>query len=314
MRQRVDGWGADGATLGPRLAGRLDQIGLSGFAEAEVGWAGRFRLVPGLRVAGWRQAVAATDAPDGGDDELRWLGTVAPRVRVEARPHDRVTLFGGYGRGYRAPRAVGGVLGALVQAETGQLGLRVEPLADVVLTATAFGTWLDDEAVFDHPSGTFVGAGASRRLGGELDVAVEPLRHLALDASVTFADARFVATGAPVPYAPVWLGRVGLGAHEIPTRLGSVSAGLRTLFLAPRPLPGGFASQGIVSADALLAWTVDRFQVGVQVDNLIGLPWRDGEFVYESWWDLDSPRSRLPAVHLTAGTPASARLWFETRW
>ena len=46
---------------------------------------------------------------------------------------------------------------------------------------------------------------------------------------------------------------------------------------------------------------------------LVG-PWRDGEWVYPSWFDRTEPRSVLKVLHVTAGDPFAARLELGVRW
>lgn len=165
---RVDGAGVAWARIAD---GRLQQVGLEGWAEGDLGWRHLLRVLPGVRVQGWWQAASPreADVPD-----TRWLATAAPRVRLEARPHTAVRLQAGYGRGFRPPLASGGVLGALVHADTVHGGLTAWPVRPVGLTATGFWTALGDEVVFDHLAGRFIGSGASRRVGAELLVEANP--------------------------------------------------------------------------------------------------------------------------------------------
>lgn len=167
--------------------------------------------------------------------------------------------------------------------------------------------------MFDHVSARFLGAGATRRGGVEARVEARPLTSLRLDGAVTFADGRFQATGTPIPFAPRWTGSVGIGLHDHPLPRGALEAGLRAWVLGPRPLPEGFVSRTAVTGSARVGWNDRGWGLGVQVDNVFGTRWRDGEFVYASAWDPDRPASALPAVHVTAGTPTVARLWLEFR-
>jgi hypothetical protein len=51
-----------------------------------------------------------------------------------------------------------------------------------------------------------------------------------------------------------------------------------------------------------------KWSLSLDVDNVLGSQWRDGEFVFPSHWDLDEARSELPVRHFTAGAPTVARL------
>ncbi|MCB9665888.1 MAG: TonB-dependent receptor [Alphaproteobacteria bacterium] len=314
LQQRTERVDRQGEAWRDEGAGTVRQAGLTAWGEAELGWRRRLALLPGVRVAGWWQEAAPDAAPAADAFASRWIATVAPRVRLEGRPHERVLLFAGYGRGYRPPRAVDGVLGALVTSDVVQGGVRAAPLDLLALTATAFWGHLDDEQVFDHLSGAFVGRGATRRVGGELVVEVRPLPWLRADLAASFADGRFEADDTPVPYAPRFLLSAGVGVVRARLPKGRLGGGLRVTAIAPRPLPLGFASSWAAWADLVATWEVGRFALGLQVDNLLGTPWRSGEFVFPSWWDTDRPRTALPALHLAAGTPTAARLSLEVRW
>jgi hypothetical protein len=51
-----------------------------------------------------------------------------------------------------------------------------------------------------------------------------------------------------------------------------------------------------------------RWSLDLDVDNVLGTDWKDGEFIFPSHWDLKEPRSELPARQFTAGAPRVARL------
>ena len=107
---------------------------------------------------------------------------------------------------------------------------------------------------------------------------------------------------------------IAVGAVRAPLPLGHLTAGLRAFLVAPRPIPLGFQSRWSGSATLQAGWEVGKIAVGLFVENLLGIRSRSGEFVYASWWDRDNSRSELPALHLTAGSPPSARLSLEVRW
>jgi hypothetical protein len=104
--------------------------------------------------------------------------------------------------------------------------------------------------------------------------------------------------------------RAGLdpGPRLDPGRALAWNAGLRIWGLGPRPLPGGFESKAALVADFTGTVTSGAWTFGLGVDNLLGSKWRDGEFVFPSRFDPTRPRSDLPVVHVTAGSPPAAHI------
>jgi len=48
--------------------------------------------------------------------------------------------------------------------------------------------------------------------------------------------------------------------------------------------------------------------VGLTLDNVLGLRWREGEYHFASHWDPARPRSEIPTIHYVAGYPFGVRL------
>jgi hypothetical protein len=77
--------------------------------------------------------------------------------------------------------------------------------------------------------------------------------------------------------------------------------------------------RGAEVSAAFVASTVDlrgALRVGsvelvLDVQNLLGASWRDGEFVFPSSWSPPASPSRLPARHFTAGAPRQLVLTLE---
>lgn len=303
LRQREEALDVDGRPRRTDLDGTLRQVLLDTWLEGDLGWREHLRLVPAVHVA-----VAGQRAGSGGEEaDPSWTPYALPRLRLEGRPHERLTLFAGYGHGYRPPAVLGGVVGSAVVSRGLQGGadLRWHP---VRLTATGFATWLGDELVFDHPSGRFLSVGATRRVGVEGVIEASPRRWLGLTATLTWSDGRVVEDGRPVPYAPRILSSVSVFLKGLPLAGGELTAGLRGWVLGPRPLPDGFLADVTGSADLTTRFDRGPWFVGLDVDDVVGVRWRDGEYVYASWWNTDERRRELPARHLTAGTPPAARL------
>ncbi len=257
--------------------------------------------------------VVITPAP-----AMSWAPVLAPKARAVLLPQGALSLFVSYGRGFRSPEARGvedGDRAPVSIADTEELGLRWEPAAGVELTLVGFHTTVGNELIFDHTAARFLSSGSTRRLGGEALAGAELLPWLRSELEITWTDGRYQATGEPLPYAPRWLASAGLYGQDV-DRGGPLrwSGGLRGWFLGPRPLPDGFYSHPAFVLDATADVELRRWVLELQVDNLLGARWRDGEFVYPSCFDPDSRCSELPALHITAGEPFALRIGIGRRF
>ena len=291
--------------------------------EADVGLFSRVRLVPALRldVFSWRIENHLDERNQPVDDPVAaqahaW--TLSPKAAAEVIAARGWRGYLSYGRGFRSPQARGlddGDFAPLGKADTLEVGTHLSRLSWLDLRAAFFATFVANEIVFDHVSAKFHASGATRRIGGELVAQVRPLRWLRVEADVTYADGRYTTTDEPIPYAPRWLIAGGIYLDHV-WRMGkepeagapcSVSAGLRTWVLGPRPLPEGLTSHTAWVTDLTAGLRVGPAFVELHVDNLFGQQWRDGEFVFPSCFDPAEPCSQLSVRHVTAGTPFAVR-------
>lgn len=326
IHQVQEGVDRDGVAHETQIEAEGTQGDGAAFAEGELGVAGVVRIAAGVR---FDLLVFHVESAEGGRlDEIRPAPArsrafvVSPRASLRVRPFRPFDLFAAWGRGFRSPEARGVVDGQtapVTRSDTLDVGARLALPGVLDLRAGAFAVWLQDELVFDHAAGRFLLSGSTRRVGFEASAALLPVRSLRIDVDLTWADGRFVVTGEPIPYAPRWMGVVGIGACDValPSRGGRrvrLDAGLRARWTGPRPLPEDFVSHGFVVVDASAAVAFGdrpRSRLLLDIQNVLGLRWRDGEFVYPSWFDTSRPHSLLPALHVTAGTPFTLRAGLE---
>ncbi len=190
----------------------------------------------------------------------------------------------------------------------------VVPVPWLSLRGAGFATFVSDEIVFDHVTARYLATGRTRRLGVDTGASVRPFDGLRVALDLTWSDGHYTSTGEAIPYAPRLLVVGGLYAERLALGPTTLTGGLRAWVLGPRPLPGGFQSQpsAVVDFTSTLAWR--SWGVSVEVDNVLGTAWRDGEFLYPSRWDLDASRAELPVRHFTAGAPRAARLSLSRRF
>ena len=255
----------------------------------------------------------STSAADATGQDL--LVAASPRASARYKPGDRWTFFAAYGRGLRPPelRAFAGASDELVaafsQSHAAELGARVFPTDWLGITLTGFATLLEREIFFDHLSATTIELPSSRRLGAEIFLDIHPTDWMHVSGDLTWVDARFTDPefsnlNQPVPQVPT----LTAGAHWVVTHPSGLGGGLRFLAVAPRNLPAGARSAPLTRFDATLGYRWRRWQVGLELENLLNQRLREGEYVYASHWQQGTSGSRLPVLHQSAGPPFNARL------
>ena len=305
----------------------LDALQLIAHALTGLRWtpSNRVRVDAGARVD--LVHVGVTDHLDADTHGQGTQAVVSPRITVSWTPVTGWELLGAYGRGFRPPEARAfsafdpGTAGIGEEAFTGgdpattvsdafELGTRWSPVSWFGVNLSGFATFIERESVFDHVSGVSLELNGTRRLGGELVVQVSPQPWLKLSADVTVADARFVASGNAVPFAP----RVVSGLRAAITHPSGFRAGFRVVTVAPRPLPHGATGALLVRTDATLGYHWRWLRVDLEVENLLNQQLREGEYHYASHWRPEETASAIPVIHTTAGPPLNARLTFGVRF
>jgi iron complex outermembrane recepter protein len=321
--QRQDGVDVQGSMHEVQLEARGTQVDGGAWVHGELGLFEVVRVSGGLRVDVLGFVV---EAAEGGSLDQRQPGTArsqavvpSPQAGLQVRPHRDLELFVAWGRGFRSPQARGVVHGQpapVTRSDTLDGGARLNLLDRLDLRLGGFAVWLQDELVFDHASGRFLASGSTRRVGIEATGSVRVARPVRVELEVTWADGRYVASGALIPYAPRWMGVAGVHLDRLALARGDhpalLSLGLRARLVGPRPLPEGFVSRTCFGADLHAEVEIrSRIRLLLDVRNLFGAARRDGEFVYPSWFDTSAPQSQLPEVHITTGTPFTVRAGLE---
>ncbi len=317
--QRIDQVDQDGAVWDVSRDLLIEQH------ELGIGPGLQWRAAPWLRVeAGVRLEAVHARVRDRQQSGARFGGTqvtAAPRVAAQALLGPRWQIFGAYGRGFRPPEARAFTLPTEVPrdvdldefrggeprmtiADNTEVGARWQPADFVDVGAAAFGTFIGRESVFDHVSGFNIELGPTRRLGVEADVQLRPTDWLGMGVSVVGSHARFTQTGAPIPGAPPVLAQL---QATLMHPKGFV-AGVRWFGMGRRPLSYGATAGALTVLDASVGYHWRRLGLDLNVDNVIGSRWRDGEYHFASHWDPSRAPSRLPTIHYVAGPPRMFRV------
>lgn len=231
----------------------------------------------------------------------------------------RLHAVASWGRGFRTPQARGVADGARVpftRVRSAELGFRWAGGSQRASLA-GYATDLSDDVVFDETVGRNEPVPGTRRWG--LAAHLETTHDwFASGIGATITRAAFTERGGRfesgqlVPYVPQVVTRIDLAARPVlgtwsgRTIRGHFGLGMQGLFR--RPLPYGELGRDALITDLRLGIRREQLELTLDVRNLLGLPWNEGEFVYASRFDPSGPASLIPVRHITAGEPRSVLL------
>lgn len=288
---------------------------VAGYLDVEIHPASRLTLRGGARFDALAYLVRDDGARAAGQARSAQGLHVGRKGTADVRLAGALHAIASYGEGFRSPQARSlsdGESAPFTRVRSHEAGLRWHA-SRLTASLAAFHTRLSDDLVFDQATVRNERVPGTRRTGLALDAAALLGGWLRAGAGATYTrsvfaagDARYRA-GDLVPYAPQWVARADLLAERrlFPWRGGPVRGrcGLGLSHLAWRPLPYGQWGHDVVLADATLGARWSALEISVDVTNLLGARWYDGQFLYASRWERAQAASLVPQRHVTAGAP-----------
>ncbi|WP_084684665.1 TonB-dependent receptor [Maribacter forsetii] len=181
-------------------------------------------------------------------------------------------------------------------------GTIIKPVDKLVLNATLWGLFLDQEFVYVGDAGIVEPSGKTRRVGVEVGARYQMLDWLYLysDVNYTYARSTEEADGEDyIPLAPDFTAVGGLSFSDI----GNFSGNLNYRYLGDRAAneDNSIIAEGYFVTDLNLNYHINNWTVGVIVENLLDTKWNETQFATES--RLFSEPASVEEIHFTPGTP-----------
>ena len=305
--------------LSPGIDARVRATDAAGYLDLALHPLPRLSLRAGLRA----DALAFLTEEAGGTARSALGAQLSKRATAELVLAAGLHAVASYGEGFRSPQArslADGETTPFTRVVSAEAGLRYRRGERLSASLAVFYTHLSDDLVFDPATYSSELVPATERPGATLNVASEPLPDLLANASVTYARATFAgssdryAAGSLVPYAPQLTARADLAFTPLLGEVGRFGAlhshfGAGATYFGRRPLPYGETGHDALLIDARAALRLGPIEMGLDVYNLLGAAWYDGEFVYAS--SFGGAASLVPERHVSVGAPRSW-LWSLT--
>jgi outer membrane receptor protein involved in Fe transport len=186
------------------------------------------------------------------------------------------------------------------------VGTVFKPTPDLLFNLAGWYLALEQEFVYVGDAGIVEPSGRTRRYGVDISARLQVLRHLFVDADVTYSHAR--STDEPegaqyVALAPQWTGTGGIGWDKGSGVFGS----LRCRYLGDRPANenNSLNAEGYFLLDAVAGWKKNNVEIGFSIQNLLNSEWKEAQFATES--RLKDEPAPVTEINFTPGTPFFAK-------
>lgn len=182
------------------------------------------------------------------------------------------------------------------------LGTILKPVDRLVLNATVWSLFLDQEFVYVGDAGVVEPSGKTRRLGLEVGARYQPFEGLYLYTDANYTHARSTEEADGEDYIPLAPDFTVVGGFTAGTDQG-FSGGLNYRYVDDRPAneDNSIVADGYFVTDATLNYGLNNWTFSVIVENLFDTQWNETQFATES--RLFSEPSPVEEIHFTPGMP-----------
>ena len=237
----------------------------------------------------------------------------SPKLKFNYRLNDKVQLYSYFGKGFHSNDTRVAVVqngkDVVTPAWGSDLG-GVFKIGNKLLLQTALWyLWLDQEFVYVGDEAVVEEGGKTRRMGIDVSARYEIVKNLFADVNLNIADPK--ALDVPkgedeIPLAPKTVSTGGITYKKETGFNGS----LRYRYMGDRPAneDNTVVAKGYTVFDAVLNYTARRWEIGLSIQNLFDVKWKETQFDTESrLYDEAQPVSE---IHFTPGTPFFAKVGF----
>ncbi|SEN04940.1 Outer membrane receptor proteins, mostly Fe transport [bacterium A37T11] len=236
----------------------------------------------------------------------------SPKLKVMYQATGSTQLYWLVGRGFHSNDARGVVTikqQSLPSAIGTDVGIVMKPVSNLLINAAIWYSKLQNEYVYSGDGGSVAFSGKTRRIGIDVSGRYQAFSFLYVDMDLNYAHGRAVDESYAknyIPLAPVWTSTGG-----ITWMLKSgLNGSFRYRYLADRPANEDYSlkANGYLINDLVINYTERKFELGISVNNLFAVRWKEAQFATETRLPNQDP---ITSIAFTPGTKFSSLLHFS---
>ena len=296
-------------TLLERLAyGNTDELNLFTYFDLTYKIK-KWTIIPGLRLDYFKfdYVNLLTETYDSQSENKAFVG---PKLNILYAASPKLQMFAKSGIGFHSndTRVVTANNGKeiLPLAYGVDLGAIYRPMDKLVLNATIWTLFLDQEFVYVGDAAIVEPSGKTKRLGADLGIRYQLADWLYFNGDVNYTHAR--STEEPkgedyIPLAPDLTSSAGLSFNNIHDLSGSINY----RFVKDRPAneDNSIVAEGYFVTDMNVNYAIKNWTIGIIIENLFNTAWNETQFATES--RLFNEVAPVEEIHFTPGTPFYVR-------
>jgi len=300
--------------INPFKLGDITELGAGAFINETFQFSAKFSLNAGLR---FDQFYYKYNNKLASDSTLNGVGIytannniISPKLNFYYQATDKTQFYFFLGKGFHSndTRVVVAEKGlqTLPAAYGADLGTVFKPAKNLLFNAALWYSYLQKEFVYAGDGGTVDFSGRTRRIGFDFSGRYQPVTTLYFDADVNYAHGRSLDDPKGenyIPLAPVWSSTGGITYIFKDGFNGS----LRYRWLSDRAANEDYSlkAEGYVINDLVLNYTKKKYEIGITINNLFNVKWKETQFETETRL---KGQSAVDGIAFTPGTKFAALL------
>jgi hypothetical protein len=237
----------------------------------------------------------------------------SPKLNIEYTASPAIQVYLKTGKGFHSNDAKVVIASngrqILPAAYGADLGVNWKPLKHLYINAALWYLQLQQEFVYDADEGTMNPGGKTRRQGVDLSARYQFNKWLFATVDVNICKARSLEAAKGSNYLPLAVPASGTGGLDFKLANG-LNGGLSFRYMKARPANenNSLTAQGYFVSDLTANYTKNKYEIGLEIQNLLDTKWREAQFELES--RLRNEPAPVDDISFTAGTPFFAKLKF----
>ena len=298
-------------TINPLKLGNINEKNLAVYADEVIKFSDKFTVNAGLRFDYFHNKYEDLLLNPNENIGTAEATILSPKLNFYYTFNPRFQLYLNTGKGFHSndTRVIvpQGGLQILPAAYGSDLGFIYKPFPKLLINSALWYLWSEQEFVYVGDEGVVEPSGRSRRYGIDVSVRYQLTKTLFADIDLNTATPRAVDEEAGnnfLPLAPTFTTVGGLSLQS-PT---GFSGSIRYRYIADRPAneDNSVIAKGYFVNDLQLNYTKGKYNVGLSVQNLFDVRWKETQFNTAS--RLQNEAETVEEIHFTPGTPFFGRV------
>jgi hypothetical protein len=290
-------------------AGQPREYAVNGYADENYHWR-KWLVNGGLRLdwMGFRYR-DFVNPPAAGRQKL----IASPKLNISYTSNTALQFYLKLGKGYHSndARVVVGQRGldVLPAAYGADLGVNWKPVPGLIVNAAIWTLGLQQEFIYDADEGTMDPGGKTLRKGVDLSMRYQLTTWLFGNIDLNYCRARDLQAPKGENYLPLSVPFSSTGGLEAKFRNGwNAAVSYRYMSDRPANADNSLVAKGYFVTDLTANYTRRKWEMGVEVQNLLNTTWREAQF--ETTSRMRGEPAPVDDISFTPGTPFFAKLKF----